>query len=392
MRIALDASRAFKTPRTGTEYYAWEILRHVLQLPQARDHTWLCYVDRAISAAEQAAFLAQPPPNLHWEVLPWRRMWTHRVLGPAVRSAHVDVLFVPSHVIPAVLPPGRNPPTVVTVHDLGYRYWPAAHPLTQRIYLGLSTRWNLHAATHVISVSAATAQDIATLYGRPRGGLTVVHEAVTPAVRPSAAALAAVRARFQLPEEYAIFTGTLHPRKNVERLIRAYARLVESQGVNWPLVLAGGAGWQAERFRDLAQALGVAAGVRFPGYVADEDLAPLMAGARFLAFPSLFEGFGLPVLEAQGLGVPVMTSTYSSLPEVAGDAALYVDPTDVDALAAAMLQLSQDEALRARLIEAGFANVQRFSWEKAAVQTYAVLAQAAGVAVDPAGHASAGAE
>ena len=145
----------------------------------------------------------------------------------------------------------------------------------------------------------------------------------------------------------------------------------------WDLVLAGAPGWLSDKLMADIEGMGLGDRLHLLGYVADDDLPALLQGARFFCYPSLFEGFGLPVLEAQSYGVPVMTSTNSSLPEVAGDAALLVDPTDVDAIAAAMLRLSQDEALRQQLIEAGYANVRRFSWEKAARETLAVLEKAA---------------
>jgi glycosyltransferase involved in cell wall biosynthesis len=160
-------------------------------------------------------------------------------------------------------------------------------------------------------------------------------------------------------------------------LIHAYHRLLERQPRHWDLVLAGAEGWESSALRQLVAELKLTKRVHFPGYIADEALPALYYGARLFCFPSLFEGFGLPVLEAQAHGVPVMTANNSALPEIAGDAALLVDPTDVDAIADAMLQLSQDEALRQRLITAGYENVKRFSWEKAAQETLAVLLRAA---------------
>ena len=142
-------------------------------------------------------------------------------------------------------------------------------------------------------------------------------------------------------------------------------------------MLAGGTGWLSQALDEAVKQRGLADRIQFTGYVADEALPALYRNARFFCFPSLFEGFGLPILEAQSYGVPVMTANNSSLPEIAGDAAILVDPTDVDAIADAMLRLSQDEALRQRLIEAGYQNVKRFSWVKAAQETLAVLKAAA---------------
>ncbi|OUC09309.1 hypothetical protein RY27_03615, partial [Litorilinea aerophila] len=159
--------------------------------------------------------------------------------------------------------------------------------------------------------------------------------------------------------------------------VEANARLWQQQPVPWDLVLAGGEGWLHRELQRLVERAGLAGHIHLTGYVPQAELPALLQGAYFFCFPSLFEGFGLPVLEAQSCGVPVMSANRSALPEIAGDAALYVDPMDVDAMAEAMLQLSQDEALRQRLIQAGYANVRRFSWEKAARETLAVLEEAA---------------
>ena len=200
----------------------------------------------------------------------------------------------------------------------------------------------------------------------------MVHEAVTDLPTPSADCVQATRERYGLAQPYALYVGTIHPRKNIARLLAAHAALRSRSDLD--LALIGAPGWRSDAL--VAQAA-AQEHVHLLGYVPDADLPALLAGATCFVFPSLYEGFGLPVLEAQSLGVPVMTSHNSALPEIAGDAALLVDPTDVDAIAQAMLQLSQDETLRQRLIAAGHANVQRFSWTKAAAETLAVLEEAA---------------
>jgi glycosyltransferase involved in cell wall biosynthesis len=376
MLIGVDAARALRARRTGTERYAVEILRHLLDLPAAAGHHWRLYVDTSPDRAELAA--------LGWDrayvepcLLPARRLWTHRALARELLRRPPDVLFVPSHVIPFVWPARRLPPSVVTIHDLGYAVYPKAHPFAQRLHLTWSTRWSTAAATRVIAISRSTARDLQARCGVPAEKVCVVYEAAAPAPVPRAAEVAALRSHYGLAHPYALYMGTIQPRKNLAALIEAYARLCAVPGVTWDLVLAGGAGWLSAPIVAQAQASRWAEQIRLLGYVPECDRPALLAGATFFCFPSLYEGFGLPVLEAQALGVPVMTANTSALPEVAGDAALLVDPTDVEAIAAAMLQLSQDEALRARLRAAGYANVRRFSWEKAAAETLAVLTAAA---------------
>jgi glycosyltransferase involved in cell wall biosynthesis len=376
MLIGVDASRALRAQQTGTERYALEIIQHLLALPQAHQHQWRLYVDHQPSGNE--AWSEGGLPN-HAElcVLPARRMWTHRALAAEIHSRPPAVLFVPSHVLPLVSPPRRLPPSVVTVHDLGYHYFRAAHPWRQRLYVDWGTRWSVAAATAVIAISQTTADDLQKVIGTSAHKIHVVHEGANTLPMPTVEAVEVLHTRLGLARPYALYVGTLQPRKNLARLISAYEQLCQQREVTFDLVLAGKAGWLSDEIVAQAKESTHADRIHLPGYVADEDLPALIAGSRLFAFPSLYEGFGLPVLEAQSLGVPVMTSKGSSLPEVAGDAAIYVDPTDVEAIAQAMLRLSQDETLRQELIEAGYRNVKRFSWEKAAAETLAVLEEAA---------------
>ena len=353
MLIGIDASRAFRARRTGTERYAWEIIHHLLKLPAAGQHFWRLYVDTDVA---DNSFPTQTPrsrqANIELCQLPQRRLWTHRVLAREVIRRRPDVLFIPSHVVPFLLPSNRLPNCVVTVHDLGYHYFPAAHTPFQRIYLDWSTRWSAKVAHSVIAVSQATAEDLHRIYAVRFGKIHIIYEAVSALPAPSPAEINSVTNRNGLKRPYALYLGTIQPRKNLSRLILAYARLSATEAPPWDLVLAGNRGWLSQSLDDLINSKNLSERIHLSGYVPEADLPSLLAGARFFCFPSLFEGFGLPVLEAHSIGVPVLTSNTSSLPEVAGDAALYVDPTDVDAIAEAMLRLSQDEALRQQLIEA----------------------------------------
>jgi len=366
MRIGIDASRATVPRRTGTESYARRLTQALLE--QGSGHDLILYF------RDSPALELFPAGGGVRRVIPFPRLWTHvRLAWELLTQPRPDVLFIPAHVLPLIHPL----PSVVTVHDLGYRHFPDAHPLMQRVYLDWSTRFSARAATHLIADSEATKNDLIRFYNIPAEKITVIYpgrdESLQP-VDPSP-----IRAKYHLPEEYILHVGTLQPRKNLLRLIEAWHSFVlrPSSSVLRPpssvaLVLAGRPGWLSAPI--LAKARAVPAGrIRLLDYVPDEDLAGLYSGARAFVFPSLYEGFGFPVLEAMACGTPVICSNTSSLPELAGDAALLVDPTDTEALAATVIRVLSEPDRRAALIEKGFEQVKKFSWEKAARETMGVL-------------------
>ncbi len=372
-QIGVDASRCLRPLPTGTENYARHILSALLDLQEATEYEWVFYMDQE-PKGEQYAWLHVPHAKLR--VLPRVRMWTHRALARELRRQSPDLLFVPAHVLPFTWRPRSRPPSVMTVHDLGYEHFPEAHTRLQRLYLKWSTRYAVRRAERLICVSQATRSDLIQLYGASEARLDVVYEGDVRRPTPLPDQGIARRDSLGVTGPYMLFLSTLQPRKNVIRLIRSFAHLVQTRDFELDLVLAGQLGWLSEPIALAARHSAAAHRIHLLGYVDEDEAAALYTGATFFCYPSLHEGFGLPVLEAQSVGVPVMTSRHSSLPEVAGDAALLVDPEDEEEIAAAMLRLSEDEALRQELIRKGYENVKRFSWPKAARETLEVLKKA----------------
>ncbi|MCE2488403.1 MAG: glycosyltransferase family 4 protein [Anaerolineae bacterium] len=358
LRVAIDASRATVARATGTERYSRELIRALLHI--GGDHEFHLY------------FRDDPPEglfrgrNVVQHVIPLPRLWTHLRLAAALHALRPDVSFVPAHSLPLFMP-GR---ALVTVHDLGFHHFPAAHPSRARRYLAWSTRHSARRASVVLADSQATADDLRRFCNVAPEKVRVVYPGVTPLPIGDPAAL---RRKYALPPRYYLFLGTLQPRKNLSTIVAAWQRWRASNpDDDAALVLAGGRGWlfDEREFAGLED-------VHLPGYIDDEDRGALYAGARALLFPSLHEGFGFPVLEAMHCGTPVITSKTSSLPELAGDAALLVEPTDARAIARQMTRLQKDRALRRRLVRSGQARAASFTWERAARATLRALQDAA---------------
>lgn len=271
---------------------------------------------------------------------------------------------------------------VATVFDLSPLHWPEFHLDINVQLFHRKMNYVCRHADRIIAISHYTAEDLLEHYPTTQGRIDVVHCAAESTFHPIAdpQRVAGVRRAYGIPASgYLLSVGTLEPRKNLTRLIEAYAHVRATTGTSTPpLVLAGARGWREQPIFDTVERLGLQGEVIFPGPIVDADLPALYSGATGFIYPSLFEGFGLPVLEAMACGTPVITSNTSSLPEVTGDAAILIPPEDVDALTGALLRLLDDTQLQERLRALGKVQARHFSWEKAAQETFAVYQRAAG--------------
>ncbi|MGE5262982.1 MAG: glycosyltransferase family 4 protein, partial [Acidobacteriota bacterium] len=265
---------------------------------------------------------------------------------------------------------------LVTVHDLSYVRVPECFPAVLKNYLDRAVPRALRRADLVLADAASTARDLQDVYGLPPDRIKVLYSGVDGSFggQVTEEDQARVRQKYDLRGPYLLSVGTLQPRKNYARLIQAFAQVVSNGGPAAPpfptlkLVIAGGQGWMYDEVYATVARLGLGDRVVFTGFTPDADLPALYALATLLVYPSLYEGFGLPVAEAMACGAPVVSSNASSLPEVAGDAAVYFDPRDVDAMAAAIRGALVDESLRRRLSDRGRVQVRQFTWERAAAQ------------------------
>ncbi len=374
MIIGIDASRSSGTIQTGTEQYSREVIRALVEI--APHHRFWLYTRSAQGAHTLAMDIEQPHRQAHVQLIRRRRLWTHIGLGMEIMRRPPEALFIPAHVLPVTLAlPGQagRIRSVITLHDIGYRHFPSAHPWQQRLYLDWSARFAARHASSIVADSEATRQDIHRFYRVPLDRIRVAYPGAVrlPNVSEDQRRLTLGRLGLDGSQTIVLHVGTLQPRKNLRRLIRAWGRMLENSPAELPaplLVLAGAPGWGGEAARVQAeiQAQGLSHSIRLIGYITEEEKAVLLSVARALAFPSLHEGFGFPVLEAQSAGVPVVCSNTSSLPEVAGDGAILVNPLDEQAIGNGLFQAMHDAALRSRLIEAGARNVMRFTWQACA--------------------------
>lgn len=371
MKIAIDASRAAVKEATGTENYSRYLIK---------------YLEKLDSKNQYILYLNQPTPlplaiskNFTSRLIKLPRFWTQVRLAWEVIQDKPDLLFIPSHTLPVIHK--KELKTVVTIHDLGYEYLKEYHQFPQRLYLNKSTVFAAKKATHLIAVSESTKKDLMSKLGVEEEKITVIHEGVDHEIfKPQTEdQIRQVKKKYHLSADYLLFVGTIQPRKNLLRMIEAFNLLLrDSKYQKLNLILVGKEGWLSEEIYKAPIKLSLQDKIRFLNRVSTEDLPALYSGAKMFLFPSLYEGFGLPVLESMASGAPVITSSTSSLPEVAGKAAILINPEETNDLMLAIKSLLDSPEKAEELRKKGFAQSRKFSWEKTAAQTLEVFERLCG--------------
>ncbi|MEA2641125.1 MAG: hypothetical protein QOF51_2519 [Chloroflexota bacterium] len=299
-----------------------------------------------------------------------RILWEQLRLPRLLRHDHVTLF----HGAINALPLAWEGPRIATILDLTFLRIPQAFNRSNRLYLTWMTRYVARHADRIITISEASRRDAIELLGAAPAHVVAIPLGVDPQFQPMSDHLAVARFREAngLPEHFILHLGTIEPRKNLLRLIDAYAELRRRGATDWPLILAGGRGWGDQPIFDRVAATGLDGAIRFAGFVPDSDLPLWYNAASLFTYPSEYEGFGLPVLEALACGTPVVASNSSSFPEVVGDAGILVDPADTRDMANGIERVLADDALRAHYASAGPERARRFSWRATAERTLAV--------------------
>ncbi len=359
--------------QAGLSRYIYEVLTRMPPLRPAARFTALTGNGPIPDEFPTFPNLSLAPSHFPTGRAPVRIAWEQVVMPLAATRLGLDILFCPVNVRPLLSPC----PTVITVHDLIFlRYPKAFHPL-KRFYLTALTGWSARHAAHVIAVSEATRQDVISLLGVAPRRVTTVHNGVGTQFAPiSAEKKAAFRKAQDISGRSILYIGTLEPRKNVTILLEAFSRLIHNPDfADVTLLIGGSKGWYYDEIFATAERLGLSAGgrVRWLDRVPDDDLPLWYNIANVCAYPSLYEGFGLPALEAMACGIPVVASNTSALPEVVGTAGLLLDPNDARAWTNALTGVLGDADVASNMSEAGLKQASRFSWDRAAAETLSIL-------------------
>lgn len=357
MKIAIDASRAFLHERTGIEEYSYQLIKHLRE--PLKEYRVTLFLRRGTK--ENIDF--ELPENWRVKELWAPRFWTYVRLSLSLLFHRPEKLLVPGHIVPPIHP--RN--TTVVVHGLEFEIHPEAYSqyevLSMRKGIKNSCKW----AKNIICVSNNTKKDLIRLYGISKEKIRVVYEGVNPAMRENERITSETMAKYEIEKQgYIIFIGRLEERKNIVSILKAFEIIKRHFALGHKLVLVGKGGYGWDRIDREIEDHPYAQDIIVTGFVGEEEKWSLFRHAAVFVFPSLYEGFGLPVLEAQQLGVPVVTSKNSSLREVARDSALLVDPLHVSDIAEKINQLIIDPNLRKKIIQCGFKNIQRFTWDRCA--------------------------
>lgn len=373
MRIAVNTRLLFDEKLEGVGLFTHEVVRRLVE--QHPEDEFILFFDRPFDKKYVYADNVTPvilyPPARHPFLF---YIWFEWVVANALGKYRADVFLSPDNFLSL----RSKTPTVLVTHDLAHAHFPDWVTFLQRKYYQYFVPKFNRRAERVVAVSEFTKVDIIEKYGISPEKISVACNGCRNIFRPlTEAEREAVRAEFSEGQPYFFYVGAVHPRKNVHRLISAFDRFKATTGSTAKLLIAGRFAWKAGEVKDAFDQAGSKPDIRTLGFVNDADLVRLMGGAMACTYVSLFEGFGIPILEAMHCNVPVITSRGSSMTEVAGDAGLLVDPCSVESIAEAMQHIWQDAHLRNKLVAAGRAQRQRFTWQRAAEVVYQNLQAAA---------------
>lgn len=368
MRIGIVAVPLVARQHTGIANYAFNTIRHLEQIDQENDYYLYSHRDFSL-----------PFTNQRWQkrigsgLTTWKAtVWLYTSAAKKIASDKIDLFWSPSHLIVSLPNQTIN---LLTVHDLNWHWCPETM-LTKWVILGkLICDRLIKKADHIIVGAQFTAKYLQEKLNIPPNRISVIYYAAGEQYYPHDKQESAkyIASKYATSERYILAVGTVEPRKNIESLLKAYALLKKQSNFNCHLLIAGMRGWKNSKIFNTHYTLNLMEQVKFLGYVPDEDMPKLYSGAMAFVFPSLYEGFGIPLLEAMACGTPVVVSNTSTMPEVVGNAGIYIDPYNIENIAQGIYSIVSNKSVRQKLISIGFQRVKQFTWRKTAESTLKVF-------------------
>jgi glycosyltransferase involved in cell wall biosynthesis len=363
MLIGIDSSRANKQKKTGVEWYSYHLIEQFKKID--KENQFFLYTNVPLKGE-----LGNCPENFKEKLLKWPipRSWTiGRLSLEMMKKNKPDLLFVPSHTLPLINPKKA----VVTIHDIGFEHFPSAYHWADKFYHKLIIKIIKRSADKIIAVSKFTKDDIVKTYKINPDKIEVIWNGYdSDKYKKIENAKAKLKEKYNITDDFILFIGRLELKKNIPRLIEAFAKFKKRHNQdNHKLVLVGTKGLTFPLVEEQIKKYNLADQIIFPGWIPDDDLPTFLSASDLFVFPSLFEGFGIPVIEAMACECPVICSKTTSLPEVAGEAALMFDPENVDEIVARIEQVVLNETVSESLITKGLERITYFSWEKCARET-----------------------
>lgn len=368
VKIGIDASRAFMKKRTGTEEYSFQVINYLRE--ELKNEEVVLYLRPANVSPEKIGF--QLPQNWRVKKLNWLRMWTQIGLSLEMMMHPIETLFIPAHTVPLLY----AKKSVVVVHGLEYEFIPKAYSFLSRLHLRWSTKRSCKHAKKIITVSESTKRDLVKIYKTPNKKIQVIYEGYNKTKIGPSKKIREVSSKFGIGKfKYLLFIGRIEFRKNTLGIIKSFEILKDKYNIDHKLVLIGGLGYGYEDVIKKADASKYRNDIILTGYVNEEDKWSLLKNSDVFLFPTFYEGFGLPVLEAQSIGVPVVVSNISSIPEIVGEymRSMLVDPNDYEKIADFTYKIIVDKKFRSNIKKAGRENVKRFSWDLCAEKIAKIL-------------------
>ncbi len=389
MKIGIDASRAFLEKRTGIEEYAYQVIKNLADI--LHDQQVILYIRKPVANLGTKSPSGDFVPKLDFEipanwkikVINWPFFWTQVGLSLEMLFHPVDVLFIPAHTVPIV----HAKKTIVTIHGLEYEFCPQAYSFWERLYMKVSIKKSCKWASGIISVSENTKKDLMKLYGVAENKIKVIYEGCNNNFefrisnfesnqndKNSKIKTLEFYSKFKIQNsKFLLFLGRIEERKNIGNIIEAFEILKEKYNIQHKLVLAGKPGFGFEKIQNKIQETKYNNQIISLGFVSEEEKWELLKNAEVFVFPTQYEGFGIPILEAQSVGCPVVASNNSSIVEVAESSALLVNPQSPSEIAEAIYEIISNQPFKKDLINKGLENVKRFSWEKCAREVAEIL-------------------